>query len=114
VEAELLRLTACLKDLWAVPWDNWTKETLWRLIVNGVGGAGGHGIVCAGPCPCGWSVLDSPRQWAAGRLRSRLAAGHGRGGDSGVAAAAGPRAADAPAAGEDQPARPEGGGAGWC
>ena len=45
---------AALKVLWRVPWVNVHKEPLWRLSVNGVRGAGGHGISGPHPCPCGW------------------------------------------------------------
>ena len=44
-----------LAFLWGLPWDNVHKEPLWRLTVNGVVGAGGHGICPSGPCPCGWA-----------------------------------------------------------
>jgi len=35
--------------------ENIYKEPLWRLAVNGVAAAGGHGISMPGPCPCGWA-----------------------------------------------------------
>ena len=35
--------------------ENSIKETFWRLCLNGVAGAGGHGISMQGPCPCGWT-----------------------------------------------------------
>ena len=43
-----------MADLWRLKWDNIHKEPLWRLTVNGVVGAGGHGISQREPCPCGW------------------------------------------------------------
>jgi hypothetical protein len=41
--------------VWRLDWDNRRRETLWRLSVNGVAGAGGHGIAMQGPCKCGWA-----------------------------------------------------------
>ena len=51
----LAHLEVALSTLWRIPWDNLYKETLWRLTVNGVSGAGGHNIACARPCACGWT-----------------------------------------------------------
>lgn len=56
-----------LKVLWRVPWANVHKEHLWRLSVNGVRGAGGHGLSSPHPCPCGWAGppdADLPEQKA--------------------------------------------------
>jgi hypothetical protein len=44
-----------LKKVWSLKWDNHWKETWWRLLLEGVKGAGGHGIALNGPCPCGWA-----------------------------------------------------------
>jgi hypothetical protein len=54
VTAATAALEASLSSLWGISWDNEHKETLWRLLVNGVSGAGGHDISHAGPCMCGW------------------------------------------------------------
>jgi hypothetical protein len=45
-----------LGSLWRVPWENRHKEVLWRLMVNGVPGAGGHDICLEGSCPCGFTL----------------------------------------------------------
>jgi hypothetical protein len=58
VEAAGRSLSAMMDALWRVAWDNERKETLWRLTVNGVPGAGGHDISMPGPCPCGWVGPD--------------------------------------------------------
>ena len=31
-----------------------TRKLFWRLINNGISGAGGHDTATLGPCPCGW------------------------------------------------------------
>lgn len=49
------RLEAAMARLWCLPWENGRKETLWRLTVNGVPGAGGCDICLGGRCPCGWA-----------------------------------------------------------
>ena len=49
-----MRLTAPMRILWKLPWENERKETFWRLAINGVPAAGGHDIAPTGPCPCGW------------------------------------------------------------
>ena len=59
VDAASDQLAASMKILWKLPWENERKETLWRLAVNGVRGAGGHDIVPNGPCPCGWQAPSS-------------------------------------------------------
>ena len=46
---------AAMRRLWLLPWENERKETLWRLAVNGVQGAGGHDISLSGACLCGWA-----------------------------------------------------------
>jgi len=48
-------LREAMGRLWGLAWENRVKEALWRLTVNGVPAAGGHGISLAGPCPCGWA-----------------------------------------------------------
>ena len=45
--------------LWRMPWDNQFKEVLWRLAVNGVQGAGGHGICHRGQCVCGYQLTQA-------------------------------------------------------
>jgi hypothetical protein len=55
VEAVHKTLTAAMQQLWPVPCDNQRKETLWRLVVNGVAGAGGHDVCSSENCPCGWN-----------------------------------------------------------
>lgn len=44
-----------MRKVWRMPWENKHKETWWRLLLNGVPGAGGHDIGLKGPCPCGWA-----------------------------------------------------------
>jgi hypothetical protein len=56
VEAERARVATRLKAAWRLPWDNRLKETWWRLLLDGVQGAGGHGIALSKPCPCGWDA----------------------------------------------------------
>jgi hypothetical protein len=58
VEKEQAVLEKNMAVLWRLRWDNINKETLWRLTVNGVVGAGGHGISQREPCPCGWCVCE--------------------------------------------------------
>jgi len=48
-----------MSDLWRVGVDNRHKDTLWRLSVQGVPNAGGHGLGPRHPCPCGW-VCPAP------------------------------------------------------
>jgi hypothetical protein len=49
-------LSSVIRDVWRLLWHNCHKEILWRLAVHGVPWAGGHDIVSAQPCPCGWRV----------------------------------------------------------
>lgn len=51
-----LGLRARLPTVWRLPWDNYYKETWWRLLLEGVPGAGGHRVALRKPCPCGWSI----------------------------------------------------------
>ena len=44
---------------WALPWENRHKEVWWRLAVQGVRGAGGHGLAAAHACPCGGLAAGS-------------------------------------------------------
>lgn len=46
-------VTQALATVWRLPWEGKHKEILWRLAVNGVAGAGGHGIQFTSACPCG-------------------------------------------------------------
>jgi hypothetical protein len=56
VQLALTTLRSALQQLWRFQLvENSYKETLWRLSVNGVPAAGGHGISMPGPCPCGWA-----------------------------------------------------------
>ena len=48
-------LRTSLTALWGIAWEPQNKEALWRLINNGVSGAGGHDNPSNQPCPCGWS-----------------------------------------------------------
>ena len=54
VDTTTAQLKRSMQSLWKLPWENERKETFWRLSVNGVRAAGGHGIVPSGPCACGW------------------------------------------------------------
>jgi hypothetical protein len=54
----LHHLTPVVKEVWHLPWHNCHKEVLWRLAVHGVPWAGGHDIVPAQPCSCGWQAPD--------------------------------------------------------
>lgn len=47
-------LSSKVKCVWGLKWENNWKETFWRLLLNGVCGAGGHDIVLQNPCYCGW------------------------------------------------------------
>jgi hypothetical protein len=47
-------LVRVFRVAWALPWENRNKEVFWRLSVQGVAGAGGHGVCSASECPCGW------------------------------------------------------------
>ena len=58
VQAAQAELEAHMAALWRIGWDNMRRETLWRLTVNGVAGAGGHGLSPGGACPCGWVRPD--------------------------------------------------------
>jgi hypothetical protein len=55
-EARAISFMKSLKTVWRLQWANAYKEPLWRLAVNGVRGAGGHGIVMRAPCVCGYAV----------------------------------------------------------
>ena len=56
ITACLTALPARMKQAWSLRWENQEKEIWWRLLLGGVPGAGGHGIMLKGPCPCGWAV----------------------------------------------------------
>jgi hypothetical protein len=61
ISLALQTLRAAMTQLWRLQlMENMYKETLWRLTVNGVPAAGGHGISMAGPCPCGWEGPVAP------------------------------------------------------
>ncbi len=52
ISLALHTLRAAMTQLWRFQlMENLYKEPLWRLAVNGVAAAGGHGISMAGPCP---------------------------------------------------------------
>ena len=51
----LRSLRSNLAQLWDLPWEPYHKETFWRLINNGISGAGGHDTATLRPCPCGWN-----------------------------------------------------------
>jgi hypothetical protein len=55
VDAALPEFRRQLSLAWAGRWGNDQKEVLWRLAVGGVRAAGGHGLVPAVPCTCGWT-----------------------------------------------------------
>jgi hypothetical protein len=63
VDRELAALSRRVRMVWETSGcDNGTKETLWRLMLNGVRGAGGHDRCMSGPCPCGaLSAAPPPR-----------------------------------------------------
>ena len=54
VGGDLQRLPTRLSYAWALPWDNMWKETWWRLLLQGVPGAGGHDVAVDKACACGW------------------------------------------------------------
>ena len=48
-------LRSAFATLWQLPWHNVHKDCFWRLTVNGVPWAGGHGLAhAAQTCDCGW------------------------------------------------------------
>lgn len=57
----LHNLRQSLAAVWKLPWETENKETLWRLAVNGIPGAGGAGICFAHPCPCGFVLTPYHR-----------------------------------------------------
>jgi exonuclease III len=68
VAAELQNVKTRQKSAWHLKWDNHYKEAWWRLLLDGIPGAGGHGIALNKPCPCGWSApegLSKPQKAAA-------------------------------------------------
>jgi hypothetical protein len=62
-----------LQRIWKVPWENAHKEVLWRMAVNGVVGAGGHGICYRQPCPCGFQLTDAQYRAGDGRQHQQHA-----------------------------------------
>ena len=68
IDSALSALESSMTWLWHVIWENEPKETLWRLTVNGVPGAGGHDVADKRPCACGWqpSQDGSPQARACG------------------------------------------------
>jgi hypothetical protein len=50
------RVRATMKSVWRVPMDNRVKEVWWRLMLNAVPSAGGHGICLRGQCACGFAL----------------------------------------------------------
>ena len=70
VQQLLQQLQPRIRTAWKLCWSNHFKETWWRLLLEGVPAAGGHGIALRGPCPCGWSApehLDKPARATAQR-----------------------------------------------
>jgi hypothetical protein len=61
VEAGRASVAVGLRRVWKLGCDNTLKETLWRVTLNGVPGAGGGGIIFITPCPCGWHPTHGPR-----------------------------------------------------
>ena len=57
----LHNLRQSLAAVWKLPWETEYKETLWRLAVNGISGAGGAGICFTHPCPCGFVLTPYQR-----------------------------------------------------
>ena len=53
------QLEASMRHVWRIPWENMRKETLWRLTVNGIPGAGGHDLCPRIACACGWEGPDA-------------------------------------------------------
>jgi hypothetical protein len=53
---QLCDVYKCLGRWWRLRWENIHKEPMWRLLMQGVRGAGGHDICPAGACPCGWQL----------------------------------------------------------
>lgn len=51
----LKNLKSNLAAIWKIQWEPRNKETFWRLINNGISGAGGHDSASTQPCPCGWT-----------------------------------------------------------
>ncbi len=61
-------LRSLFARLWRLQCHNRSKEVLWRLAVNGVPWAGGHGLAPGRPCDCGWApaaALDAAARSAA-------------------------------------------------
>lgn len=55
-EQALLGLRQGLNLLWPLRCANHHKQVLWHIALQGVRGAGGHGVALVGkPCPCGWA-----------------------------------------------------------
>ncbi|KAG1664908.1 hypothetical protein FOA52_006254 [Chlamydomonas sp. UWO 241] len=61
VEAGRASVAIALRRVWMLGCENTLKETLWRVTLNGVPGAGGGGIIFTAPCPCGWHPTHGPR-----------------------------------------------------
>ncbi|KAG1677145.1 hypothetical protein FOA52_000951 [Chlamydomonas sp. UWO 241] len=61
VEAGRASVAIALRRVWMLGCKNTLKETLWRVTLNGVPGAGGGGIIFTAPCPCGWHPTYGPR-----------------------------------------------------
>lgn len=58
----LSSLRRSLSTVWRLPWETEHKESLWRLAVNGIPGAGGAGICFTHPCPCGFILTPYQRR----------------------------------------------------
>ncbi|KAG1673957.1 hypothetical protein FOA52_015713 [Chlamydomonas sp. UWO 241] len=61
VEAGHASVAIALRRVWMLGCENTLKETLWRITLNDVPGAGGGGIIFTAPCPCGWHPTHGPR-----------------------------------------------------
>jgi DNA-binding transcriptional LysR family regulator len=53
VDAAVTTFVGCFGRLCRVPWENWYKEVLWRLAVNGVRAAGACQRYFSATCPSG-------------------------------------------------------------
>jgi hypothetical protein len=66
----LRHLKSSISSMWKMKWELRNKETYWRLVNNGISGAGGHDSTTSRPCPCGWIPPDK----AGGTLGNKASA----------------------------------------